>query len=217
MKKRNLNTVLTAIVLTVSLSFFYACDDDNNNDFNVNQDNTTQLAELTEDSDKAALLFMLEEEKLARDTYTFLGDLWSINQFLNIKKSEQSHMDAIENLLIQYGLEYEILPAGQFADENLQAFYDQFVIDGSVSAANALQIGATIEDLDIVDLQDYIDVTTNASLVDVFGKLQCGSRNHLRNFLVGIENGGDTYTPQFLTEEEYNAIINGTNEKCGQN
>ena len=204
MKKSPLIRVIPVLILAISLAFLFACDDDNN----VITDQT--LIE----SDKTALLFMLEEEKLARDTYMYLDDLWSINQFSNIKNSEQTHMNAIEDLLIQNDIEYIILPLGEFENQALQDFYNQFVIDGAVNQANALQIGATIEDLDIVDLQDYTNATTNTSLITVFNSLQCGSRNHLRSFVLGIENGGNTYTPQFLTQEDYNSIISESNEQC---
>jgi len=204
MKKSPLIRVIPVLILAISLTFLFTCDDDNN--FITGQ----TLIE----SDKTALLFMLEEEKLARDTYMYLDDLWSINQFSNIKNSEQTHMNVIEDLLIQNDIEYIILPLGEFENQALQDFYNQFVIDGAVNQANALQIGATIEDLDIVDLQDYMNATTNTSLIAVFNSLQCGSRNHLRSFVLGIENGGNTYTPQFLTQEDYNSIISESNEQC---
>ena len=184
-----------------------------NEDINVMDNDNSQNQELTE-ADKEALLFMLEEEKLARDTYTLLYDLWNINQFANIGNSEQSHMDAVINLLDAYMVDYSILPQGEFLNSELQALYDQFALDGSLNTGNAFQIGATIEDLDIVDLQEYIDVTTNTTLIDVFSGLQCGSRNHLRSFINSIENNGNTYTPQFLSQEEYDSIINGEHEQC---
>ena len=219
MKTKHLNSIITAIILALSFSFLYACNEEdsiNELNENINLVSEDPNAKLLNDSDKEALLFMLEEEKLARDTYVFLDNLWAINQFANIKNSEQSHMDAVESLLVQYGIEYEILPAGQFANKALQDFYDQFISDGSKSVANAFQIGATIEDLDIVDLQEYIDATSNTSLIAVFENLKCGSTNHLRAFLKGIENLGDTYTPQFLSVDAYNSIINSTNQKCGR-
>ncbi|MEL0455163.1 DUF2202 domain-containing protein [Flavobacteriaceae bacterium SZ-1-7] len=220
MKTKHLNSVITAIILALSFSFLYACNEEDSinelNENSINELNDNLNAQELNDSDKEALLFMLEEEKLARDTYVFLDNLWSINQFANIKNSEQSHMDAVESLLVQYGIDYKILPAGQFTDKTLQDFYDQFISDGSKSAADALQIGATIEDLDIVDLQEYIDATSNTSLIAVFENLKCGSTNHLRAFLKGIENLGDTYTPQFLSVDVYNSIINATNQKCGR-
>lgn len=210
MKKFSITSVLVIIIMTMSLSFLYACDSDNDN----NNPNNNVLNQTLTDADKEALLFMLEEEKLARDTYIFLNNQWALNQFANIKNSEQMHMDAVENLLIQYNVEYTILPEGQFENQTLQNFYNQFIVDGAVSQANALQIGATIEDLDIVDLVDYINATSNTALINVFESLQCGSRNHLRSFVFGIENAGNTYTPQFLSQEVYDAIIAGSHEQC---
>lgn len=169
--------------------------------------------ELTQ-TDSEALLFMLEEEKLARDTYQYLDNLWGINQFANIKLSEQTHMDAIVNLLRKYEIEYSILPMGQFSNQKLQDLYNQFVADGQLNTGNALQIGATIEDLDIVDLEEYINATSNQSIIDVYKNLQCGSRNHIRSFVTAINKTGATYAPQFLTQDNYNSIINSGNEKC---
>ncbi|MHA7842484.1 MAG: DUF2202 domain-containing protein [Winogradskyella sp.] len=208
--KKSLSTQVTIlIVLMLSLSFLCACSNDNEYNNSANTINQT----LTE-SDKNALLFMLEEEKLARDTYIFLNNEWSLNQFANIKNSEQTHMNAVESLLIQYDIEYNILPIGEFANQDLQNFYDQFILDGSVSQINALKIGATIEDLDIVDLQNYIEATTNTDLISVFNSLRCGSRNHLRSFVFGIENSGSTYEPQFLSLQEYEIILSSSHEQC---
>ncbi|WP_231555143.1 DUF2202 domain-containing protein [Cellulophaga sp. Hel_I_12] len=165
-------------------------------------------------TDKDALLFMLEEEKLARDTYEYLDNLWSINQFGNIKNSEQSHMNAVANLLTQSNVPYEILPYGEFMNTEIQNLYDQFVDDGSISMNNALTIGATIEDLDIRDLQDYIDLTSNVALLSVFENLQCGSRNHLRSFISVIENLGGSYVPQYISQEQFDNIINSEKEQC---
>ena len=99
--------------------------------------------------------------------------------------------------------------------QEIQNLYDQFVDDGSTSINNALLIGATIEDLDIYDLQEYIDVTSNVALISVFEKLQCGSRNHLRSFFSAIENLGESYVPQYITQEQFDNIINFQNEQCG--
>lgn len=205
-QKQILPIILTLIVLT----FFYACNKEDDAEV-INQ---SDLELLLSEEDKEALLFMLEEEKLARDTYIYLNKVWSINQFNNIKDSEQTHMNAIENLLVKYDVSYIILPNGEFENEELQDFYNQFVKDGSVSKANALQIGATIEDLDIVDLQEYVDATTNTYLIAVYKNLLCGSRNHLRSFITSITNAGNSYEPQFLTQEEYNTIITGDQEQC---
>lgn len=184
----------------------------NNGDSSVADLNNTNLT----NDDNAALLFMLEEEKLARDTYTYLEDLWEINQFSNIKKSEQSHMNAVIGLLDQYDISYTLLSYGEFNNPEIQKLYDQFIDYGSENKANALEVGANIEDLDIVDLANFIDATTNSAMIQVFESLQCGSRNHLRSFVNAIELSGNTYEPQYLTQEDYTLIINDSQEQCGR-
>ncbi|WP_396600360.1 DUF2202 domain-containing protein [Algibacter sp. R77976] len=211
MNKTPLISVISIFILMFSLTLLSGCSDNNddNNDIIEESSEETVL-----ETDKTALLFMLEEEKLARDTYMYLDNIWSINQFANIQKSEQTHMDAIENLLIKNNIEYSLLPIGEFENETLQGLYDQFIIDGKTDQASALQIGATIEDLDIVDLQIHINETNNVEIASVFESLRCGSRNHLRSFVSNIEKEGNTYTPQFLTQDAYNLIVSSDSEKC---
>jgi len=202
--------VFALILVTITSNL--ACNDDNETD--------TQLEELASTNlsmeDKNALLFMLEEEKLARDTYEYLDELYAINQFSNIKLSEQSHVDAVAKLLDQYNIDYNILPYGVFDNQDMQGLYDQFVEKGQIDPMNALEVGATIEDLDIDDLEEFIEATLNTSIISVFESLQCGSRNHLRSFVSVIENSNESYEPQFLSIDAYNEIIDNTNERCGR-
>lgn len=188
-----------------------ACSSDTEDEY-VFDNIEENAAILPEDSE--ALLFMLEEEKLARDTYEYLDKTWGLNQFANIKKSEQTHMNAIENLLKQYKISYTILPEGVFSNQELQNHYNNFVIDGAKSVVDGLKIGATIEDLDIKDLETYVSNTKNNTLINVYQNLICGSRNHLRSFIKGLDKNGGTYTPQFITQETFDAIINGSQEQC---
>ncbi len=182
--------------------------------FDQSSDDTTDNTSTINEEDKNALLFMLEEEKLARDTYKFLNAYWGLVQFENIMQSEQSHMNAVETLVKAYHIDYEILEEGQFSNEDLQAWYDKFVTDGIVDEVAALTVGATIEDLDIVDLEEHIQATSNSDIAEVFASLQCGSRNHLRSFVQSLENSGATYAPQFLTQEAFDIILDGAREQC---
>ena len=94
---------LSLIVLVASLLFFNTCL---GNEKDPNYDETNLVLTKT---DESALLFMLEEEKLARDTYTYLYGMWPINQFANIKNSEQTHMNAVERLLISNNISYSTI------------------------------------------------------------------------------------------------------------
>ena len=193
------------------IMFTNGCSEDSE-DVYITENIQEQISILQKD--KEALLFMLEEEKLARDTYQYLNEKWNMSQFANIKNSEQTHMNAIETLLQQYKVSYTILPEGVFSDPELQTLYNTFKVDGEKSVIAALQIGATIEDLDIKDLETFISDTENTQIINVYQSLQCGSRNHLRSFMQGLATNGGDYTQQFITEAEFNTIINGSHEQC---
>ena len=204
MKFKNISKPLFFFILNLSLLASFSCD---------SEDNPVASKDLA-NVEREALLFMLEEEKLARDTYKYLHDHWGLQQFANIKRSEQSHMDAVENLLLAFGITYQILPEGEFASTELQTLYDQFILIGIRDEASALTVGATIEDLDIVDLQDQIESVDNSMIVEVFQRLKCGSENHLRAFVGSLENLGGSYDPQFLDDVQYLEIINSQNQTC---
>lgn len=159
----------------------------------------------------ASLLFMREEEKLALDVYNFLYATWGQPTFQNIAASEQKHTDEIKLLLDKYGLADPALAPGQFTDANLQALYTQLTTQGSISLADALKVGAAIEEIDILDLQTRLAQTNNADLQLVFTNLMNGSYSHLQAFTgILLTQTGETYQPQYLTAEQYQSIISST-------
>jgi len=189
-----------------------------NNDNNINNDFNTQVINLPKEplnsDEQAALSFMREEEKLARDVYTFLYSKWQINIFSNISSGEQTHMEAILLLLNKYSLPDPVgnNPAGVFTNSILQHLFNQLTIQGSVGSLDALKVGATIEDLDIYDLKTALTKADNHDIRLVYENLMKGSRNHLRSFYSTILGAGGTYTPQYITQAEFDAIINSAME-----
>jgi hypothetical protein len=161
--------------------------------------------------EKASLLFMREEEKVARDVYNALYATWGQPTFQNIAASEQAHMDEVKLLLDRYGLTDPALVPGQFTDANLQALYDQLVVQGSASLADALKVGAVIEEIDILDLQTRLAQTDNADIQWVFNNLMTGSYNHLKAFTGTLtQQTGEVYQPQYLSADAYQLIIAGS-------
>jgi len=165
------------------------------------------------------LIFMREEEKLARDVYLTLYNQWDLNVFQNIAASEQTHTDAVKTLLDQYGLEDPMVndEIGVFINSDLQALYDQLIAQGIQSLEDALKVGGAIEEIDILDLEKYIAQTDNPNIHLVYENLLKGSRNHLRSFVSTMQRQtGTTYQPQYLPEEEYQTII-GSAIESGRN
>lgn len=167
-----------------------------------------QSAELS-DAEESALLYMREEEKLARDTYLAMYDIWGLQIFQNIANSEQAHTDSVKTLIDRYGLQDQFSSEpGVFYDATLQDLYDQLIEQGSRSLADALLVGGAIEEIDILDLQESLEEVKKEDIRQVFENLLRGSYNHLRAFTSTYQTQtGETYAPQYMTAEAYQAAI----------
>lgn len=176
-------------------------------------DTTTQSSLSQTDID--GLVFMREEEKLARDVYTALYKQWGVRAFDNISQSESTHMAAVKSILDAYGIADPVgaNDYGVFTNQTLQGLYTALVAQGSTSALDALMVGAEIEDLDIKDLQRYVAQTTNPDIIRVYQNLMKGSRNHLRTFVGLVQAQGSTYEARHLTQEEVGAIVSSPRER----
>jgi len=159
----------------------------------------------------AALLFMREEEKLARDLYNALAAEWDASTFSRIAQSEQAHMDALQTLLDRYGLaDPASAQVGVFMDPALQALYDKLLASGRTSLSEALKAGAAVEEVDILDLESRLLLTDNADIRQVYENLRLGSENHLRAFVRALQaQTGEVYQPQYLSPEAYQSIVGG--------
>ncbi len=163
------------------------------------------------DEEEAGLIFMREEEKLARDVYTTFYTQFGLRVFNNISKSEQSHMDAIKTLLDRYTIEDPVGDngIGVFVNEDLQNLYDALIEQGSVSAEAALEVGGIIEEVDILDLKEYLTgVDGNWDITRVYTNLELGSENHLRAFVKNLQRLGVVYEPHYLDQQTFDDIIN---------
>jgi hypothetical protein len=118
-----------------------------------------------DDGETAHLIFMREEEKLARDVYlTFAAWYPDYTVFHNIATlSEQTHTDKILSLLDKYGIadpnpDTNNLPdaIGVFTGEDYGPYfsmkYTELTTIGSKSVLDALYVGALIEELDMDDI-----------------------------------------------------------------
>jgi hypothetical protein len=156
----------------------------------------------------STLLWMREEEKLARDVYLTLDMQWNLVVLERIAVSEQRHFDALGGKIERYALTDPVLPGvGNFSDPELQSLYQDLLAMGFESSAQALVVGATIEDLDIFDLQRAIDETDEPDLKRTYGHLLEGSKHHLRAFVRELRALGLDYEPQYIDPLFFDAIV----------
>lgn len=136
------------------------------------------------DADKSALLFMIEEEKMARDVYDALYEQTGIAQFDKISDAEQKHYDTLLKTAAKFGLDTSALSveAGVFTNTEITELYNTLLASGSVSHDAAVAVGIAIEKTDIADLYAAIDETAVVTLDSVYAKLLGASESHLAAF-----------------------------------
>ena len=164
------------------------------------------------------LLHMVEEEKLAGDVYQTLYAKTGLVNFKNIAASERRHQAAVQNLLYRYGITDPTASkgVGEFTQLAFTALYQNLIKQGAQSNADALKVGLKIEDLDIDDLDKERSRTQRTDIQQVYANLTRGSRNHLRSFDRTLRQMGQTYTPEFISQAQYNAIASSPQEKGNQ-
>jgi hypothetical protein len=119
-------------------------------------------------------------------------------------------MDAILYLIDTYGLEDPVgdNPKGVFVNQDLQELYDDLIAQGSESREEALKVGALIEEVDIIDLQNELEESArNEEVVRVFTNLCNASERHLKAFVRVLKLYDVEYTPVHLDQEVFDRIM----------
>ena len=89
------------------------------------------------------LTFLFEEEKLARDVYQYFSDTYGAVIFSNIAASEQTHMDAVEGLLLKYNQEVPTTGVGLCVYYNADLATDCWILinQGEILVYRCITIG----------------------------------------------------------------------------
>ena len=192
-------------------------------------------------AEEAHLIFMRSEEKLARDVYLTLAALYpEQSTFITIAtQSEQTHTDAMKDTLAAFNIadpepNADELPEalGIFENPYFSTYFEEkydYLTASATSLLAALEVGALIEELDMLDINYCNDAvyelfplpggtscgltaTDVTALENTLGNLLEGSENHLCAFVSQIGAVSPVcYTAQVLEQNEVLSIIN---ENC---
>jgi hypothetical protein len=212
-------------------------------------DSVVAAGSLTE-MDRAHLIFMRSEEKLASDVYLTIADMYPEQPvfFTIATRSEQVHTDKVAEVLRTFKVqdpEPSTLPSVLPPQDQLGVFenyyfgeyfrgkYVDLVDLADDGLLEALYVGATIEELDMLDLNycnaafyDYypeplpafpdcggLAVTGVRALQRTLGHLLAGSENHLCAFVsqIGPIMVDPCYRAQVLEQHEVYEI---TDPRC---
>ncbi|MEZ5726550.1 MAG: DUF2202 domain-containing protein [Burkholderiaceae bacterium] len=163
------------------------------------------------------IAYMREEERLAQDVYAASATHYSLPIFANISASEATHTEAVRTLIERYQLADPLAGTtnGVFPTPAFQTLYDDLVAASAVSLVEALKVGVQIEELDIRDIEARKVDVDQADILLVYDNLLRGSRNHLRAYMNALLARDGSYTPQYITQEAFDAIVNSPIETGG--
>jgi len=89
----------------------------------------------------------------------------------------------------------------------LQQLYHNLIEEGSSSESDALAVAALIEEIDIIDVNKYMEQTEKDDIDKAYSRLNEGSSDHLRIFVSALRAKGLEYHPTYLSQDVYNQII----------
>jgi len=185
-------------------------------------------------NEQTHLEFMCEEEKLARDVYITLGTKYPNSKiFGKIDNSEETHKCAVVDMLEKYGIPSPSTNdnVGVFTGKDYGWYftekYNSLIERGGISELDALYVGAFIEELDMVDINQCPKVIVEADnginnesecgkvytdkqdIQLLYEHLLAGSKNHLRAYVRNIEKliGQGNYAAQILEQEQVDEIL----------
>ena len=185
-------------------------------------------------NEQTHLVFMREEEKLARDVYLKLGIMYPDSViFGKIDDSEQQHTTAVKNMIEKYGVDDPNTNdnIGAFTGEDYGWYFtekfNQLVEKASSSELDAFYVGAFIEELDMLDINQCPKViveadngindavecgnvyTDNPDVKQLYSSLLDGSDSHLAGYVKNIEKhiGEGNYQAQVLPQEQVDELL----------
>jgi len=156
---------------------------------------------------QAALLFQIDEERMAGELYRAWGAKWDLVPFAHIPLAEARHETVLRQLATRAGLALPAAVPGHFASAEVQKRHDDLLPLGLVSADGALRAAAYVEEVDIADLRTLLASTDNAAWQEIAAMLETASGHHLGAFVGLLAARGVTYVPQLLPAADYQAIL----------
>lgn len=138
------------------------------------------------DQEKADLLRMADEERMAKDLYTAIAAKYpDATTFTRIASSEQRHEQRVLALLDRYQLPHPSATTGTYDNRTVQKLHDDWLARAQTSVGAAYRVGVDLEQADIADLRTTIDTSDNADLDQLYGHLLTASQHHEAAFTAG--------------------------------
>lgn len=159
-------------------------------------------------NDKALLLKLYSEEKMAYDLYGEFYERWQLNVFSDVQQREARHVWCVEVIMNKYSA---AVSAGDkkilYHDKETENLYNELSVKGCISDLSALEAAAYLKEKFISDLRTRALNVNDGYLLKVIFLLEKAAQSHFKAFVKSIRLSDSDYTPVFLTEGEFSSIM----------
>ncbi|MGF1548499.1 MAG: DUF2202 domain-containing protein [Thiotrichales bacterium] len=169
-------------------------------------------------AERAGVIFLREEEKLASDLLALAASRWGEPAFANAMAAEKTHSEAVRLLMARHAI-YDPAAgkgAGIYEDRGLQTLFEALRARIELSLIDALLVAAEVTEISLMDIASHAaNVSDNPDILHVYALMTTASRNHLRIFVRQITSLGIRYQAQYLAQQNLEAIVASAFETSG--
>jgi hypothetical protein len=160
-------------------------------------------------ADRETVLFVREQEKLARDVYAALSQTWRLDVFNTMIGSEEIHSDTLRTLLARHKLSDPSLrlAPGEFTQSDLKLLHDRLIARGKLSPLEALKACASIEEMEITGIGERLALAQAEDIQRTLEIIVQSDRHHLRSLVDAMRKLGHEYVPSRLSRDELSTIL----------
>lgn len=150
--------------------------------------------------EKESVKYVVESEKLSRDMYLKLYEIWELEIFNASHKIDITHFNAIKLFAINEKIVEEGFNGkpGVYSSPYFNRLYKDFSETANKSFYDALYVAATMEEMAIFDIMEYEVNTKNKELAKLLLDLKYGAMGNLRKLNKEILKYGVSYEGKYL-------------------
>lgn len=161
-------------------------------------------------ADEESLQYLYESLLMVGEIFRNSYEKWGIPEFNDASRKEFSSLDTIRTIMDKYKLKNPAVNhhPGIYFNPEIQLWHNENLSNAITSYDDALSTALRIEEKILYDIQQHSTKgTQNNDLRILYTKLYTGAANHLKRFYPLLMNRGSSYSPEYLSQAEFEKLL----------
>lgn len=161
-------------------------------------------------ADEESLKYLYESILMTGEILRNSYEKWGVPEFNNVSRTEFSRVDTIMTIMDEYNIKDPAVhhQTGIYFNPEIQQWHNENLGNAVSSYDDALVTAIRIEEKIIYDIQQHTTKgISNNDIRILYTKLNAGAANHLKIFYQLLMNRGKTYSPEYLSQPEFEKLL----------